>query len=167
MKTKIVTTGSKIIQKISMVVIGVAIAAVLYIGYLLFDPVHVLEVEVPIPATPTQVESGDTVNLNFDYCKYEDYQSYIKIDFIGEYIIPSLSTTRNFKVGCHSENLAISIPAGSPDGVYTIRLQIDYFVNPLRREHYTFDSVEIKVVNKYDNETIEIGESKERTKREK
>lgn len=167
MKQKLLSRGSKIAYRISMAVIGVAIIFVLWIGYLLFQPINVLEVEVPIPATPTEVKAGDTVNLNFDYCKHRQYDSHIKIDFLGEYIIPSLSTTRSFAVGCHSENLAISIPAASPEGIYTIRLQIDYQVSLLRKEHYVFDSVEIKVINNEAHDTIQIGESQERTERER
>lgn len=165
MRKNIISTSTKVVQAVSFASIGVAILAVLWIGYLLFNPVDVLEVEVPIPATPTRVEAGDTVNLNFDYCKHRAYDSHIKVDFIGDYVIPTLSTTRTFALGCHSENLAISIPAGSPDGIYKIRLQIDYQVNPLRTEHYVFDSVDIRVINQGDHDTIEIGESEARTKR--
>lgn len=167
MKTKLVSTTSKIAQWLSYGIIGIAIIFVLWIGFLIFKPVDILDVEVPIPATPTEVQAGDTVNLNFDYCKHKAYQSYIKVDFIGEYVIPTLSTTRSFALGCHSENLAISIPAGSPDGVYKIRLEIDYQVNILRQERYVFDSVDIKVVNQAEHDTIEIGESEERTERER
>ena len=166
MKNKVVSTGTKIAAKLSMAVIGAAIIAVLFIGYLLFNPVDVLDVEVPIPATPTKVKAGDTVDLNFDYCKHKQYDSQIKIDFLGEYIIPTLSTTRSFAVGCHSENLAINIPAGAPEGIYKIRLQIDYQVNVLRIEHYVFDSVDIQVINNEDSDTIQIGESEARTERE-
>lgn len=167
MKQKLLSKGSKLAYRISMAVIGAAIILVLSIGYLLFQPVNVLEVVVPIPATPTEVKAGDTVNLNFDYCKHKEYDSHIKIDFLGDYIIPSLSTTRSFEVGCNSENLAINVPAGAPEGVYTIRLQIDYQVSVLRTEHYVFDSVEIKVINNEAHDTIQIGESEERTERER
>ena len=167
MKTKVITTGQKVAQYISMAVIGVAIMAVLWIGYLLFDPVKILDVEVPLPVSPTEVKAGDIVNVNFDYCKYEDYDSHIKVDFIGDYVIPTLSTTRSFELGCHTENLAISIPAGSPEGVYNIRLEIDYYVNVLRRETYVFDSVDVKVINGENKDIVQIGESEARTEGEK
>lgn len=150
-----------------MTVIGIAIIAVLWIGYLLFSPIDILDVEVPLPVSPTEVHAGDIVNVNFDYCKYEDYDSHIKVDFIGDYVIPSLSTTRSFDLGCHSENLAISIPAGAPEGIYQIRLEIDYYVNVLRREVYVFDSVDIKVINGENKDTVQVGKSEERTEREK
>lgn len=159
MKQKIVSTASKVAYKASMVVIGIAIAFVLWIGYSVFVPTQVLEVEVPIPATPTEVKAGDVVNLSFNYCKTKDLDSYIKIDFLGNYVIPSLSTTRSFPVGCHNEILAISIPAGTPNGVYSVRLEIDYRVNALRTEHYIFDSVDIKVVNDTGYEIIDAVEN--------
>lgn len=166
MKTNVITTGQKVAQKIAFSIVGLAIIAVLWIGYLLFSPVEILDVEVPLPVSPTEVQAGDIVNVNFDYCKYEDYDSHIKVDFIGDFVIPTLSTTRSFPLGCHSENLSISVPAGAPEGVYNIRLEIDYYVNVLRRETYVFDSVDIKVVNGDDKETIQVGKSEERTKRE-
>lgn len=166
MKTKILSTGTKLAYKVAYAIIGIAIIFVLWIGYLIFNPVNILEVEVPIPATPTEVQAGDIINLNFDYCKHEPYNSYIKVDFIGDYVIPTLSTTRSFQLGCHSESLAVSIPAGSPDGIYKIRLEIDYQVNVLRQERYIFDSVDIRVINDRDQEVIEVGESEERIERE-
>ena len=97
--------------------------------------------------------------MNFDYCKKKDLESHIRIDFIGDYIIPTLSTTRRFPVGCHAENLAISIPSGTPSGIYTIRLAIQYQANLLREEDYVFDSVEIKVINGNPKPTVEVGDS--------
>lgn len=159
MRTKVISTSAKIAQTISLAVVAVAIFFVLWIGYLMFNPVDVLDVKVPIPASPTEVQAGGTVNLNFDYCKYRDIESDIKVDFIGPYIIPTLSATRHFPMGCHAENLALSIPSGTPEGVYTIRLEINYNVNRLRREHYVFNSVEIKVINPDEKPTVQVGDS--------
>lgn len=161
MKTKVISTSTKIIQKIALAVVAVAIFFVLWIGYLMFTPVEVLDVKVPIPASPAEVQAGGTVNLNFDYCKYKDIESNISVDFIGPYIIPTLSAIRHFPVGCHAENLALSVPAGTPEGVYKIRLEINYYVNVLRREHYVFNSVEIKVINPDERPTVQVGDSED------
>lgn len=147
MRTKVVTTGQKLVTYIAYFVVFLGIATVLYIAWLLLAPVKVLEVEEPIPASPTQVEAGGTVNLNFKYCKYREVESNIKVDFIGNYVIPTLATTRNFELGCHDETLAISIPTSTPDGKYRLRLSIDYQTNPLHTESYSFESVDIEVDN--------------------
>lgn len=158
MKTKVVSTSTIIIQRLAMGVVGLAIILVIWIGYLLFQPVEVLHIEEPIPASPTEVQAGGVVNLNFDYCKYKDFGSYIKVDFLGEYVIPTLSTTRKLDVGCHSDTLSISIPAGTPNGNYKLRLEVDYQVNVLRRESYAFESVEIIVSNPDPAPEVEAGE---------
>lgn len=159
MKTKVISGTTKFVQKMALAIVGVAIFFVLWIGYLLFSPVDILEVEVPIPASPTEVEAGGTVSLNFDYCKYRDFESRIKVDFIGDYVIPTLSTTRHFEVGCHSEKLVISIPSGTPNGEYRLRLQVEYQVNLLRREEYAFESVKIAVNNPEEGEQVDIGDT--------
>lgn len=157
MRTQVVTHGQKIATRVAYFIVFLGVTTTLYIGFLLFAPVKVLEVEVPIPASPTEVQSGGTVNLNFKYCKYKQFESNIKVDFIGEYVIPSLATTRNFPIGCHTEKLAISIPTATPDGKYTLRLSIDYRTNALHTEHYSFESVEIIVSNPQDKPEVEAG----------
>lgn len=159
MRTKVISGTTKLVQRMALAIIGVAIFFVLWIGYLLFSPVEILEVEVPIPASPTEVQAGGAVILNFDYCKYRDLESHIKVDFLGDYVIPTLSTTRRFQVGCHSEKLIISIPAGTPNGEYRLRLEVGYQVNLLRREEYAFESVKIEVNNKDPKPTVQIGDS--------
>lgn len=159
MRTTAISIGTKIVQKIALAVVGIAIIIVLWIGYLMFNPIDVLDVKVPLPAYPAEVQAGGTINLNFDYCKYRDIESHIKVDFLGPYVIPTLSSTRHFPMGCHAENLALSIPAGTPAGTYTIRIEINYYVNALRREHYVFNSVEIKVINPDEKPTVQVGDS--------
>jgi hypothetical protein len=147
-------TRRKTITYIAFSVIATAIFLLLYISYLLLAPAKILDVKEPLPVSPTRVEAGAVVNLKLNYCKYKNADSHITIDFIGDAVIPSLSTTRQFPVGCHNRVLPISVPASTPDGQYKIHLTIVYQVNPLHEETYSFDSIVLEVYNNENKATV-------------
>lgn len=157
MRGKVVTRTQTAVTWVAYCVIAIAIAVVLYIAYLLLAPVDVLTVKEPLPVSPTNVQAGGTVDLKFDYCKRKPFESNIRVDFIGDYVVPPLSTFRNFPTGCHQEHLLISIPTSTPDGQYTLRLEIDYDVNPLKQRKYRFESVQVVVDNQNDKPQVKAG----------
>ena len=142
---KEITRTTKIAQGLSMFIVGIAILLVIYISYLLLYPVNFLTVKQPLPVTPTTVNAGDVVTLKFEYCKTKEFDSHISIDFIGPYVVPTLSTTRDFPNGCHTELLPISVPSPAPTGEYIIHMEVTYQVNPISKRSYKFDSVKIQV----------------------
>jgi hypothetical protein len=142
-----VTTYSKIFLYTAYLIIAAAIGMVLFISYLLFSSPPVLDVKaLPLPARPLQVHAGDLVYLQLDYCKHRDAPSKISIDFDGDYVVPSLSTVRNFASGCHVTELPFTMPLSSKPGTYKVLLTIEYRINALNHRSYEFYSQPIEVL---------------------
>lgn len=139
--------SSTIFVKVAYGVIGIAIALLLYMSYLIFYPASVLEVkEIPLPAHPTEVKPGEVVTTTFNYCKHRDLASRITLDFEGEFLVPQLSTVQHFPVGCHVRKLPFVVPTSAPAGEYRILMTVTYKTNPLNVKTYEFYSAPITVI---------------------
>lgn len=137
-----------IVQTIAYIVVSVAIGMLMYVCYLLLVPTKVIETYSPMKVSPAQITAGDAITVSFKYCKYRNLDSKIVIDYIGNAVIPSLSTQRHFPTGCHEKGLIITVPTSAPSGEYTLHGTITYKVNSLREVDYEFETVPIYVTER-------------------
>lgn len=139
---------SHIIQKVSLGILATAALMIMYITYLIFVPTDVLKInKQPLSGPTDPVMAGEIIHIEIDYCKYRDLPSNIQIEFIGDVVVPSLSTIKNFPEGCHKRDLAVSLPASLPEGVYEVQFIIDYNINQLQEKEYRFKSGPILVLS--------------------
>jgi hypothetical protein len=142
-----VSNWGRAAQVVSFAVIGLATLILIYIGYLLLSPQKVLEVKTqPLPVSPATVRPGEAVNMEIDYCKFQDLDSRIQIDFVGEYVLNTQQTTRDFPTGCHKQRLNVIIPPQAKAGTYNLLFTVRYRVNSLHGEEYVFESQKFNIV---------------------
>lgn len=112
---------------------------VLYISYLLFFPVNVLEIKnEPLTIKNKVVERGEKLTFISDYCKYIDVPSRTDISFVNHDISPALLSFTNAPKGCHVREFHVGVPLTVNPGKQHLLILVTYRINPIREEHYKF-----------------------------
>lgn len=136
--------------------IGVAcailgIGAILLLTYWLSFPYKVLVIHnQPTPVDVEVAQKGDRINTKVDYCKQNDtsgrVEKYLVTDGI-EYRLPiEFDLTPR---ACGVVDMPISLPTSSTivPGVYHVRVDVIYKVNPVRTITEEFTTEKFSIIN--------------------
>lgn len=123
----------KIINYISYVTIAVALLFTIVVFFWLLFPYKTIEFNTDVAKVHNkQVERGDYLYYEIDYCKYTDKEAKITRSFIDgvKYDIPDGYS--DVEKGCAVRVIQIYIPKGIGTGTYMIKQVRHYEVNPIR-----------------------------------
>lgn len=123
----------KIINYISYVTIAVALLFTIVVFFWLLFPYKTIEFNTDVAKVQNkQVERGDYLYYEIDYCKYTDKEAKLTRSFIDgvKYDIPDGYS--DVEKGCAVRVIQIYIPRGIGTGTYMIKQVRHYEVNPIR-----------------------------------
>lgn len=135
----------QIIHTISLIIILLASTVVMYIGYLLFYPVHIIDLRQPLMTDKSEYAPGDTVKVTLDYCKYRRAEADVTVSFLGEVVSPLYVSPNELRVGCFVDIFPVQIPVASSSGMRKIEVTFNYRVNKIRKETYKYTTKEFMV----------------------
>lgn len=123
-------------------------AIILYAFEKISQPVEVLQVNnEPYPVLNQPLKAGQQLTIYTDVCKLTDASGLVTPMLVGEHLIYLPSFVTNIKQGCFKGNVDIGLlPLSIPEGTYTLRLVIEYTINPLRKEYKTVESEPFDIV---------------------
>ena len=142
---------NKILNIISFSTLILTAVFIFYIFFNFLYPFKVIDFKnsQSLPINKSIVRVGEAISYTYDYCKYMDIQSVVMKELVGTETIILLSTssgTIRIPKGCGKLNIANIIPVDTPAGIYTIYINIDYKINPLRTISYTLKTQNFKVI---------------------
>lgn len=105
-----------------------------YIGYLLFFPFKTIEFKnKPFPVLNSPVSAGTVVKYKVDYCRYTNVPSQVTRTLVGPTLVTISEDSASTDVGCRSlVSSTVLIPDYVPEGIYHVKLNFCWQVNPLR-----------------------------------
>lgn len=123
----------------------------LYLIYLSFYPIKIVELTAPPVVEEAVVNPGDEVHIRMEFTKLRDYRSEIIWSLVnGEvYQIESGRTIR--KPGEHVVLRTIDIPKIAHADTYHVEIDIEYTITPWRKINYkwltnTFEVIDDKAL---------------------
>lgn len=136
--------------KLSILFVFLSVILFSYVIFLTAYPYNVIKINnLPFPVVTKEVLSGGSVVIDIDYCKYMNAVAHYSVQFINqeskEIINLEERYISNFDKGCDRINFFIKTPRDMPTGKYTLKIILNYKVNPLREVQYTFLSEEFTV----------------------
>lgn len=123
----------KIINYISYGTIAVALLFTVVVFFWLLFPYKTIEFNTDVAKVQNkQVERGDYLYYEIDYCKYTDKEAKLTRSFVDgvKYDIPDGYS--DVEKGCAVRVIQIYIPRGIGTGTYMIKQVRHYEVNPIR-----------------------------------
>lgn len=144
--------GHQIFYYVSMIGISLAILGLFYTGYLLFWPYKTVTFKqtnnLEILNENKQLRAGEDLQYKISYCKYTDKTAIITrtIQDGVLYILPPVEA--RVSEGC-KENATVNIatiPKAIPPGKYTMVINLQYRINPLRTVSHTLATEPFYVV---------------------
>lgn len=122
---------------------------VLFMAYSLFWPVRTLELQTtgPIQIETPFVHRGDVLKYTLSYCKYTDLSSIVHRTFIDGQIITLNDTAGRLPKGCHTAAVSTAVvPTTINTGVYHLDVNVEYDINPFRKEFVHYQTTSFTVV---------------------
>lgn len=118
----------------------------LYLIYLSFYPIKVVELKSPPVVQESQAKPGDHVHVQLEFNKLKDYRSDIIWSLVnGEvYQIDSGRTIR--QPGEHFIVRSLQIPESVDPDTYHIELDIEYEITPWRKVNYKWTTNTFQVL---------------------
>jgi hypothetical protein len=118
------------------------------VGYWLFWPYNVIDVERPIQIMNEgkTVQAGDRLIYKIKYKKHMDIQGELNRKLINNYKIDLKDTLATAPIGPDCDKVAIEIPRNAEEGTYYLWWSVSYKVNPLRVITIQADSEPFRVV---------------------
>lgn len=133
-----------------MLVILIASGLVIYISYLLFAPVTVIQpLTQPYKVLNQTAKAGDHLVYEVHYCKYLDSPGTINRQIVIDGVaIDSQEQPVFLPTGCPvKKEIKVPLPLNLPNGTYKILINLHYKVNPIRIIDYEFETEEFQIVN--------------------
>ncbi len=123
------------------VTMGLVLLFILYLGFLAFIPVKVMEAQTqPYKIINKELNPGQTIVYEIDICKYKPLGATVSRQIVGdnnEALVSLTPVSTDVPMGCSKSLSATTrVPDGLPPGKYHIELTLTYRVNVLREEHY-------------------------------
>lgn len=118
-----------------------------YIGYMRFYPFKTVTVKTStFQVVNKPVQAGGVLAYRVEYCRYTDVSAHSSRTLIGPTIITISETDTSTDVGCHTSVITNTIiPSYAPPGVYYLKIDTCYAVNPLRNICHHFKTDEFFV----------------------
>jgi hypothetical protein len=121
-------------------------AILLYISYLIFAPIKVLEIK-DVDVEPKPVYAGQEVSILLDYCKSQNINANVTITYDGEPALPTFGTAIRLPVGCHNDfKIPVIVPLSTPAGPRSMTIKHVYRTNPLHIEEVTYQTPQFRVL---------------------
>jgi hypothetical protein len=121
---------------------------VLLSAYWGLRPYRIIEFkETPLPVLTKQVNVGEKLRYELNYCKYMGLSSEISTSFIDGVIFDTPSFRTNRQVGCHETIVEIKVPSTLPSGTYYVQIHYHYKVNPIRSVNYSIKTESFEIIN--------------------
>jgi len=136
------------IYKLSMLVLALAMGLLLYIAYLTFFPLNIVNLH-SIGIYPPEVRPGSEVRITMDFTKNLDYKPDIRYSLVCKdrvYNIDNTAVSRPTGKGEYVTIKTIPLATKAPD---TCKVQIDisYDVTAFRTINYMWVTDEIQIKN--------------------
>jgi hypothetical protein len=102
----------------------------LFIIYLMFVPVQVMELTAPITVGTKEIQRGQPLVYTLPYCKYEDQTPHLTRELVAtdgrksRVLLPVVAGM--LETGCRSEELIDPIPEYTPPGKYKLVIKRVY-----------------------------------------
>ena len=137
---------------ISSVIIVAATALLFFIGYQLYAPMEVIQInEEPFTVTEEVIKVGEQIYFTLDFCKLREATAIINYELVRvdngfKYLIPSTQGS-SLGVGCYVTNSTsqFAIPEIVEPGDYRFNIRVEYKLNELRAKTYIFESTTFRV----------------------
>lgn len=127
-------------------IFAIAVGIILYWEY---QPTDILDIKSLITVEPPIAHSGSPIVLTLSYCKNRNASGTVRTSFVGnaiEIFQPMAAEAQS--PGCHTDTKApILLPPATvvPPGMYKIKFNITYRVNPLKTTNKIFYTQEFKI----------------------
>lgn len=135
------------LYKISYAIIIIAMCVLLYIAYLTFYPLNIIDLH-SISATPLQSKPGKEIVINMSFTKHMDYKPEIvySLDCVTRtYQLMSGSIKR--PVGENKTTIYKLIPTGvPPKSTCKVHVDLSYDVTAFRTINYSWVTNEIRII---------------------
>lgn len=120
---------------------------VAYIGYMRFYPFKTVDVyNNPFPVVNKPVMAGGVLAYEVNYCRFTDAVAHSSRTLIGPTIITISETDTSTDAGCRKTTITNTIiPSYAPPGIYYLKIDSCYLVNPLRNICHHFKTEEFEV----------------------
>jgi hypothetical protein len=128
-------------------VLSLAMALILYIGFNLLYPYQTMTVSSPAPVLNKVVHQGEALQVVIDYEKFTDKAGIVTRTFVDSliYVMPSYQS--NYPVGKKIVTTCSTvIPISLPPGEYYIRVVLEYDFPPFRKVTTSFDTEKFTVI---------------------
>lgn len=126
----------------------ILLAGLFLVAYWLIFPLKVIEVKTPQPLAvqEKQIQAGDTIHYNLDFCKYTTAPTYTIRQLVDhDMFFYGLQIVSNLPPGCRSSVSSFLIPKDVPPGTYHIVVTALYKLNPLRTYTLSYQTQEFTV----------------------
>lgn len=124
--------------KLSVLVLCLAMALILYFFYMLFRPYNIIAVDYVKAVEPAYV--GEHIRLEQSYCKYMDTPGVVSTLLSNGVNIPIAQFTGSLDTGCHNFTFDLPLPDYILEGEYRFHFIARYQPNPIRTIDVVFDS---------------------------
>jgi len=141
---------SKIIYIFSYLTILIALGLMFLAGFWLLYPYKVVEFKnspYPIMNENKTVKKGEDLIYQVDACKYLNAVPDLTRFFIDGIIYETPKSVGAVEMGCHIQDISITVPKAIPTGVYKMKFIARYKVNPIRVIEYVNYSQSFMVIN--------------------
>lgn len=132
--------------QLSTIFLGIMLAGLVFIFYLLYKPYNVLTVSKTEIVSSQPLHAGDTLQYRVDYCKNMAIPMVVSKTLVNSILIPATPYISNVKVGCGSTVVSYDLPKFIDPGTYHIHIVSSARVNPLRDFVYFYETPEFEVI---------------------
>lgn len=135
-----------ILNKIAWLAILGAIGLMLLMGFWLFYPYKTIEFNQPLRVNQKEINTGQHLQFNVDYCKYTNLQATVDNIFVDSVIYYTPPQPSQLTMGCRKLTYSIYIPRALVPGEYIIKSVYTYRVNPIRTINVTVETETFTIV---------------------
>ena len=131
---------NKVIQIISWITITLAIGVISVISYWMIYPYKTVEFyngTFPIENENSTVERGGRLRYRVNACKFTDQAPEITKFFIDGVVYETPKSPGGIEKGCGITITDVYVPKAIPAGEYTLKILVEYHVNPIRTITFT------------------------------
>jgi hypothetical protein len=101
------------------------------------------------------VEQGGVLSVFLDYTRYTDVNTTITRDFVDGLIFTTGPEERKSEAGTFRRFIEVPIPTTLPPGVYTMRTNVEFHINPIRDINQSFSTGTFIVTDRNHDESLE------------
>lgn len=102
----------------------------------------------PMYVLTKEVNPGDILIYQLDYCKFNDGDVSISRSFVDGIVFTTPIIKASNEMGCRIQNISILVPQTLPAGRYYLKVDYTYKVNPIREVTVTSYTEKFTVIDK-------------------